>query len=377
VTVKIITNYWTESELAREDKVQKPKWFKSNEEVVGGWIEKESYKGRNSGDTLYYEGNVIYSYGPHFPLAVKMWDDKNGLFYLVNGDRYSVTTSAHQSEVFFRIPTAKRVEIPFPTLMNMVRYEEGVVGRIQSYDWMIDKLYENLKIVHRSDESWIDTGGIDREGNPIRRHVLGSVVFRYGDSYYLSSIDDTGAGWVGLYFLSKLKQRVETVEQAYEALKPDEIKMVEKAGLLHERQGEWFFVRIKDVEKAIMPVPIPEKPHYKKSGFSELIERPYVLKSEDPEKPDRHYATQGFEFEGRQFVRGAVKHQFGEHSLTRLYDFQPDTRRKDLFWNREGDLETVYIGEPGYVTPESKREWYEAFENVQEVGWSTEGGAVD
>lgn len=374
--MSVVTNYWFVKEVTEEDKRQKPKWFSSNDEVIAAWVQKESYRGRNSGNTVYFEGNVSYSYGPHFPLAVKIYDEKKGMFYLLNGDRYSVTTVRHQGIMLDAVPQSRRIELPFSTLEAMVRYEEDA-GVPTSYDWMIRKLQEKLRVIERSDESWLDTGSIDKEGNPIKRHVLGAALFKYGESYYLSSIDESGAGMVGLYFLSKLKKKVNSIKEAYEALKPKEIKMVEKAGLPYERQGEWFFVKISDVEKAVALVPIPEKAHYKKSGFGEMVKRPYLLEHKDSSRERRHFATQGLRVDGRQFVRGAVRHQFGEHKLTRLYDFWEDTRRHDVFFDSLGRMKEVYIGEPGYVTPESKREWYEAFENVQEISWSAEGGRVD
>lgn len=46
-------------------------------------------------NNLYHSGRTIYSYGPHWPLAVKL-DDKR---VLLNQDRYSMTTSHHRSLV--------------------------------------------------------------------------------------------------------------------------------------------------------------------------------------------------------------------------------------------------------------------------------------
>lgn len=44
---------------------------------------------------LYYSGRVMYSYGPHFPLAVITGDREA----TVNSDRYSQTTSCHAGAV--------------------------------------------------------------------------------------------------------------------------------------------------------------------------------------------------------------------------------------------------------------------------------------
>lgn len=49
---------------------------------------------RCTGSNMFFEGNVIYSYGYHFPMAIK-W---NG-YVLYNDERYSVSTCKHQCYV--------------------------------------------------------------------------------------------------------------------------------------------------------------------------------------------------------------------------------------------------------------------------------------
>ena len=60
-----------------------------NKEVVedfirGRWIDSK-------GSNLFSEGNILYSYGRHFPIAVRLKD-----CWVVNNRTYSPTTSAHQ-----------------------------------------------------------------------------------------------------------------------------------------------------------------------------------------------------------------------------------------------------------------------------------------
>lgn len=52
-------------------------------------------KGRSGNGTLIISGNVIYSYGDHWPLAYR---DSNGTAH-VNDSKYSVTTSKHKGLV--------------------------------------------------------------------------------------------------------------------------------------------------------------------------------------------------------------------------------------------------------------------------------------
>ena len=65
----------------------------SREDIVFNYFfaegkERDHYK---TGSNIYFEGNILYSYGTHFPLAVKC---KNG--YILNGDTYSRETGKHQ-----------------------------------------------------------------------------------------------------------------------------------------------------------------------------------------------------------------------------------------------------------------------------------------
>jgi len=54
---------------------------------------KKFVNGEKEGRTkhLFIEGNVLYSYGHHFPIAIRT------NMFIVNMDKYSVTTSRHQS----------------------------------------------------------------------------------------------------------------------------------------------------------------------------------------------------------------------------------------------------------------------------------------
>lgn len=52
--------------------------------------------GHNYSDSMFIEGDTIYSYGHHFPIAVVDRKNKTAEF---NEDKYSVTTGKHKSKV--------------------------------------------------------------------------------------------------------------------------------------------------------------------------------------------------------------------------------------------------------------------------------------
>lgn len=55
-------------------------------------------KTNGKGSNMFIDGKTIYSYGYHFPIAVKEKD-----FYLFNSERYSPTTAKHKAYVLSAI----------------------------------------------------------------------------------------------------------------------------------------------------------------------------------------------------------------------------------------------------------------------------------
>lgn len=66
----------------------------TNKQIITKFVSGAT-SGNNSNRSLFIEGDTIYSYGRHFPLARRNAD---GTFW-VNPEKYSVTTSKHQSLV--------------------------------------------------------------------------------------------------------------------------------------------------------------------------------------------------------------------------------------------------------------------------------------
>jgi len=55
-------------------------------------------KQKGEANNMFIEGNTIYSYGFHFPIAIRLWDGNEWKF-VWNRDKYSMTTSRHQNYV--------------------------------------------------------------------------------------------------------------------------------------------------------------------------------------------------------------------------------------------------------------------------------------
>jgi hypothetical protein len=76
-------------------------------------------------------------------------------------------------------------------------------------------------------------------------HFTGASLFKVGKEYFLFDIDRNEIEH-GIFnaFLVNLAKPAKTIEAAYEALKPNEVKQAESKGLEVLRQGEWFFIPV-------------------------------------------------------------------------------------------------------------------------------------
>lgn len=72
------------------------KYYRNNAEVVHAWAGRHSNDGKNPGQSIYFVGLTIYSYGSHFPMARHISFNDVLLTY----DTYSNSTCKHQSEVW-------------------------------------------------------------------------------------------------------------------------------------------------------------------------------------------------------------------------------------------------------------------------------------
>lgn len=81
------------------------------------WAQQTYPYGRAGDRRIFFEGETIYSYGRHFPMAQFTEKKLNGKrIVLVNRDRYSVSTSQHQAHVDDALRGLNVVGVDVPTL---------------------------------------------------------------------------------------------------------------------------------------------------------------------------------------------------------------------------------------------------------------------
>jgi hypothetical protein len=216
------------------------------------------------GDTVtpvFAEDRSLYSYGHHFELARIMPSpsgDPRG-WWLVNSDTYSVSTSNHQRITrsalgFSHLPM---ILLPFSALDAA-----GIdLETIRSVDILPDR-YDY--VAHTGPECDMPRF---QDAGEIRRNVFHGdgtatwhvAVHRMGESVFTASYVERGKGYADYsraaflssfdaqesrrrgYFLCQLPDvPVSTVAEAYDALKPAEVKHYEASGGTVTRQGDIF-----------------------------------------------------------------------------------------------------------------------------------------
>ena len=64
--------------------------------------------GHNSGHNVFYEGDILYSYGYHYPLAIRVSVNK----YLVNCSGYSNSTARHTNHFYDAVSYSDCIQVP-------------------------------------------------------------------------------------------------------------------------------------------------------------------------------------------------------------------------------------------------------------------------
>lgn len=92
-----------------------------SDEIPHLWAHQSQQSARNAGHRIYFEGDTIFSYGSHFPMARHVTAEgdretgagKGARGVLFNSGKYSVTTAKHQTMVRRAIPnTFALFEVP-------------------------------------------------------------------------------------------------------------------------------------------------------------------------------------------------------------------------------------------------------------------------
>jgi hypothetical protein len=157
-------------------------------------------------------------------------------------------------------------------------------------------------------------------------HFTGSSLFRVDGHCFLFDIDRREIKeHIFNPFLVKLPDHVNTIEAAYDMLKPQEVKDAEARGLQVVRQGEWFFIpvesdraqfleRMREHVKSLTLSAGPNRPNYAR-GLQ--LYKNEVVKSREEWWTDSDRVEE-VQANSQYFVSGVVSHSGREHADLKL-----------------------------------------------------------
>lgn len=188
--------------------------------------------------------------------------------------------------------------------------EESVTRKIEKYDTKKNENYFVDEVVHFTGASLFDVSGklflFDIDRRELEHKVFNPFLVELGES------------------------SVKTIEEAYQSLKPKEVIEAEKLNLKILRQGEWFFIPVKESFE-------PTKGNLQWRTDDEGNMRFELRAGEN--RPN--YATKGFRQSDNQvFVSGTVTHSGREHEALILkgwFKAVPNTSIQS--WQITGDID--------------------------------------
>jgi hypothetical protein len=322
---------------------------------------------RIGGDTLFWHGT---------PLAVRR-DWGAGVYFLINGDSFSGMagwggTNEQMNAIHQLLPN---VQIPFSALrgarlttgqwdskpchgLKIVNNREDThwnecpaCGRKVSGDWSVEAgsyVYFHMTGSGRWEQK--DTGSpmcTKEDGTPNKprgKHILGAVLIRYENRYFLSSVDEENRR---SYFLVELGKKAATVDEAFSGLAPQEVKTAEIMNRPIQRQGEVYCIETTLTDQDIKRMAASKGTEYRrKIGYFVQI------------LGIRHYATRVVEIKNR---RGRVLETYVSGTLRHATHLQFTTRRS---WGRGGPEHNIlHLGST----------WWKAVKNTVKEGWTSVG----
>jgi len=363
--------------------------YGTNDEVIEAYFRGRSQPNKTSNGNVYHDGDVLYSYGSHFPLAYQL---SNG-WYMLNGDTYSSTTSAHQSlcrqnvrGTHFVIPFSvfRTASLDYKKIvpldyegekMTPYWYKDKDGNRVMGYHHLMGStLFKYVRTTERevqdakdSDRSIVDNQKWRQVCNIGRAYMDDvseeekiAIMRKYYDTpdeerpqkhfktvttveYYLSGMDETAVKPQASFFLSKLTKPCETVGEAYEALKPPEVIQFEEEhdedGVYEhavKRQGEWFFIPVLDDSMVEVLNKMEKKKEYDKVA---------LLSHRSNTKRSRHTAAKTITLPNHNggytlFAKGQIKHTGKEHKVVYLTGWHiPYENTEEGTWKAGGNVD--------------------------------------
>ena len=191
----------------------------SSSEVAHLWANKIQSDARNPQGNIYFEGDTIWSYGPHFPMARHV----DGVV-LITTKTWSVTTSKHQSEVAYACNQLTRFHVPDIMACTKDQHKANFNDYRERYEAAV--LRATRATVYGS-QYMASAKRIREQANEYSRHFKIRVQIKPMDDVRLKKLTDKHKAAAAIRLAAKKKREAERVEGQKIALAKW------RAGILH------------------------------------------------------------------------------------------------------------------------------------------------
>lgn len=265
--------------------------------------------------------------------ALKVFLDGKGRKTSMGGYEFTPNkVSTKQAVVAFRSPSGD--VFLNSQMLNVTHFEENFLGgqsmvqaeirKIAKYSIPFNVLesaklrLNETKIVEQGPESTHTIHAYSKYGSRAgtqERHFTGALLLENRGRKFLMDIDrvEIEHGIFNAFFV-EVDKRVKSIAEAYESMKPDEVKQAEQKGITVLRQGEWFFI---DADKTIEVGTHTGVTRWARDEGDEGHDKPYVLHravSHGKGRPNNLMVPVNFGPEYEGLVCGVVSHQGREHA---------------------------------------------------------------
>lgn len=247
-----------------------------------------------SASNMFIEGDVLYSYGTHFPLLIRTKQGK----IIQNADFYSVSTRCQQNKTSY----VADFMIPFSSMGFINAYNVNEVKNLEivlssNETWEIKgytRLDEEDQREYISVVKWESLSGAERNKYTAQeeRKPETLVLTVNNVDFYLQSQDDEQ------FYCIQLPQKPDAISHAYDMIKPDFIQEYPETPYI--RQGEWFFIDITDHMTL------------KKTTVYNSLERDFVLPKRESNS-NNHTATRGIGWNQLVLSRSNMPQHLSKH----------------------------------------------------------------
>lgn len=177
----------------------------NNQELCHVWASRSQSEGKNANGSFYFEGDTIYSYGPHFPIASFVDDDT----VLMTNQSYSNTTAKHIANVRWAITHKK------------IFYVDDVMANVNIWD--VDR---HVRLAHISNFKKLtdeidDTLARASRARSNKVHLLGSALWQiehaqeYADFFHINDEYDVSE-YLGHIDVARIREDKELLDSENE-----------------------------------------------------------------------------------------------------------------------------------------------------------------